>query len=110
MWGLKIFLSPNLCPLVKVEPVLLVVLDKSVTESGVIFVVEDGEVLEEVGNDNVDEDDSDEEVVGDEPHNGCHDTTTVAIQLGTVVMPNLSGEDSGITPVESLALGHKDIP
>lgn len=79
MWGLKIFLFPNLCPLVKVEPVLFVVLDKSMAESGVVFVVEDGEILEEVGNDNVDEDDSDEEVVGDEPHNGRHGTTTVAI-------------------------------
>lgn len=79
MWGLKIFLFPNLSPLVEVEPVLFIVLDKGVAESGVVFVVEDGEVLKEMGNDNVDEDDSDEEVVGDEPHNGCHDTTTVAI-------------------------------
>lgn len=61
------------------EPVCLVVLDKSVTESGVVFVVEDGEVLEEVGYDNVDQNDSDEEVVGNKPQNGCHNITAVAI-------------------------------
>lgn len=46
--------SSDLCPFVKVEPVFLVVFDKGVAELGVVLVVEDGEILQEVGNDDVD--------------------------------------------------------
>ena len=77
--------------MVKVQPVILKVLDDGMAESGVVLVVEDGEVLQQMSYDNVEEEDCDEDVVGDEPHDGSHCIATVAVQLGAVVTANLTG-------------------
>ena len=58
-------------------------------DSSVVFVVEDGEVLQEVSDDNVEQDHGDDHVVGDEPEEGHYHVTTVAVQVGAVVLPNL---------------------
>ena len=75
------------------EPVLLEVLDDPVAELCVVLVVEDGEVLEQHCNDDVEEDESDEDVVGEEPDDGRHHIATVIIQLGAVGLTNLGGRE-----------------
>ena len=79
----------DLCSLVKVQPVLSEVFDDGVADAGVVLVVEDGEVLQEVCDDDVEEEDRDEDVVGDEPDCSGHHVPTVPVQLRAVVVPNL---------------------
>ena len=61
-------------------------------ETGVVLVVEDGEVLQQVSDDNVEQENSNKDVVGDEPHHSSHHVTTVAVQLRTIVASNLRME------------------
>ena len=82
----------DLGSLIKVQPVLLEVFDDGMAETGVVLVVENGEVLQQVSDDNVEQEDGDEDVVRDEPHHGSHHVTTVAIQLRTIVASNLRME------------------
>ena len=79
----------DLCSLVKVQPVLSEVFDDGVADTGVVLVVEDGEVLQEVGNDDVEEEDRDQDVVRDEPECGSHHVPAIPVQLRAVVVPNL---------------------
>ena len=73
------------------QPVLLEVFDDGVAETGVVLIVEDGEVLQQVCDDDVEQEDSDEDVVGDEPHHSGYHVATVTIQLGTIMVPDLGG-------------------
>ena len=78
-----------MCFLVKVEPVLLEVLDDNMAEVSVILVVEDGEVLQQNSNDDVEENERDEYVVGEEPDDGSRLVATVTVQLRAVRLTNL---------------------
>ena len=93
----------DLSSLVKVEPVLSVVFNHGMGEAGVVLVVEDGEVFQKVCDDDVEEDEGDENVVGDEPDDCSHHVTAVAIQLRTVVLASLQMEESTIVNLAAAA-------
>ena len=81
--------STDLSSLVKVQPVPFEVLDDCVAEAGVVLIVEYGEVLQQVCDDDVQQEDGDEDVVGDEPENSSHSASTVSVQFRAVVVANL---------------------
>ena len=66
-------------------------------EVSVILVVEDGEVLQQNSNDDVEENERDEYIVGEEPDDGSCLVATVTVQLRAVRLTNLveGGREGG---------------